>query len=96
MDCITLIACFSFYVDGGLQFQNNRVTELLVTPVPGGQYTTEYTHSSNPYARVAIGYELQGKRWVAFAEAFHVSSVETGRDKGINGLALGVRWYPFQ
>lgn len=48
---------------------------------------------SNPYARVAIGYErdvvlgpfvLRGS-----VEAFHFSSIATGRDQGDDGLAVG-------
>lgn len=102
-----LIACFSwssFYVDGGIAYQDralphqvfdtttltsSSVVETIIT-----QRTTEA--ASNPYGRLALGYELQFKSLTLAIEASHVSSLDTDKDDGINSIGIKAHWYPFK
>lgn len=48
----------------------------------------------NPYMRVGVGVQKTIEEvFVVYAEAFHKSSVATGRDRGENAITLGIRIY---
>lgn len=51
----------------------------------------------NPYGRLALGYEQTffSPDLRLSAELFHESSLATGRDRGVNGARVSLRWYPF-
>jgi hypothetical protein len=112
MDCVltslhTLIACFSWsnlYVDGGLSYQDINVSrsEYRTTVNRDGNAVETVTalynwrDDQNPYGRVALGYELRFSSVTWRVEASHLSSLDTGTDRGVNSLSLSARWYPFR
>lgn len=51
----------------------------------------------NPYGRLAIGYEQTFflPELKLYADVWHESSLATGRDRGVNGARIGLRWYPW-
>ncbi len=52
--------------------------------------------SSNPYVRVALGYDVQwSPKWSTRLDYSHESSIHTGQDHGENRFTLGVTWRPF-
>lgn len=109
MECsiYALIACFSwggFYVDGGLSYNDSSlphqewnatrnqldgVIETIIT-----QSTTD--RADNPYGRIAVGYQMDFNTIVLSFEASHTSSLATNEDRGINGISLKARWFPFR
>lgn len=108
MDCslAALIACFSWsnlFVDTSVVFQDNGIERIFI----GDSYVwndgyqladhavARYQFAENPYGKLAVGYQVQinGMTWTL--EAAHSSSLTSGKDRGINSLALGVRWFPF-
>lgn len=106
-----LIACFSwtnFYVDGGLAYQDagmfhEIINESAATIVVDGIATTaanrtvrRHDNPANPYGRLTLGYELQFENVSWRLEATHISSVVSGKDRGINSLGVSARWYPFR
>lgn len=109
MDCAlstlhTLIACFSwsnFYVDGGLLYQDSGVEKVTAAYE---WYDAKYIlqdrdeshYASNPYGRVALGYEMRFTNVSLSLEAAHTSSLDTGSDRGVNAISLKARWYPFR
>ena len=102
-----LIACFNwsgFYVDGGLQFQDEdahrtgyytdinhggNAIETVITPYP-------YSADENPYGRFALGYQVEFKSVTISLEASHMSSLSTNADHGVNAIGFRARWYPFR
>lgn len=51
----------------------------------------------NPYGRLALGYEQTffSPDLRLSAELYHESSLATGRDRGVNGARVSLRWYPW-
>jgi hypothetical protein len=112
MDPITcsihaLLACFSwsgFYIDGGLQYQDIDVprAEMRTTAREGrGAIETvtalyKWDDDQNPYGRIALGYELNFPSITWRVEASHLSSIDTGTDRGVNAIGISARWYPFR
>lgn len=99
-----------FYVDGSLSaidsgVETYHVETTLVTlerdghiHYVGGREHRSFDHTaSNPYGRIALGYEqtffVPNLR--LSAELFHESSFATARDRGVNGARISLRWYPF-
>lgn len=52
--------------------------------------------AANPYMRNAIGYQITFRQLDVAAEIFHDSSMATDRDRGVNGIAIRARWFPFR
>ena len=110
MDCTlaALIACFNLsgiYLDSGLSVQDYEPAYLkrwdFISYNGDGVEETgwreEVSRSSrNPYGKIAVGYELDLRSVRIALEAVHQSSIATNSDKGINSLALSVRWFPFR
>lgn len=112
MDCAlttlhTLLACFSWsnlYIDGGLQYQDITVprsvmrTTVYRTPSAVETVTALYSwdDDQNPYGRLALGYELRFHSVSWRVEATHISSINTGTDRGVNAIGISARWYPFR
>lgn len=98
-----------FYIDLGANQQD--VGEWRIEHHEGGgivpgsnvQETWSYDAPTNSpqnlYGRFGLGWqsELQTKyvRVVFEAEAWHTSSMATGRDRGINGFGLSAKIFPF-
>ena len=52
--------------------------------------------AQNPYARIAIGYDVQwSAKWSTRLDYSHESSIATGQDHGAERITLGVTWRPF-
>jgi hypothetical protein len=101
-----------FFIDGGLIHSNAgeaRIVERSITehrirrtfygdiPVTN-TYTELYMEDApqNPYARIAIGYDVQwSAKWSARLDYSHESSIATGRDHGAERMTLAVTWRPF-
>lgn len=111
MECTlaALVACFSWsglYIDTGIQYRDKGLPVTTQVPIDftsaDGRFHTVGVMDSvsykreNPYGSFAIGFEISGRKWSASLEGFHLSSMSTGRDDGINGVSLGVRVYPFR
>lgn len=108
MECTiaALIACFhlsNLYVDSGLLYQDSGVEQISnAYDFYDGSYHLmrndgQFSHyGRNPYGRLAIGYQLQFSRVTLALEVEHVSSLDTGKDRGVNALGLKARWYPFR
>jgi hypothetical protein len=100
-----LIACFKLsglYLDGGLQLNDVgpfvESTTLIDSPnlsEPILVSKSDSYQARNPYGRLALGYQIEFKSITWSIEVAHLSSIETGRDRGVNSLALQARWYPF-
>ena len=112
MDCAlttlhALIACFSWsglYVDAGLAMQDTKVPRSeWRTTVNRSNTATEtvtalysWKDDQNPYGRLALGYEINLPAVTLRLEASHLSSIDTGTDRGVNSISLNARWYPFR
>lgn len=106
-----LILCFSWsnlYVDGGIAYQDagmyhEVVREESLSVVWGDDVRTssnrqswQYDRPANPYGRLSLGYEIKFDSISWRLEATHVSSIASGKDRGINSFGIGARWYPFR
>lgn len=107
-----LIACFSwgnFYVSGGLavtDFGQAKVYESEhlnsssnVSVVTDGSFRAVVDQRpDNPYGMFVAGYEMQlSRKFSLNVELFrHVSSLETGRDRGINSGGIYLTVHPFR
>lgn len=106
-----LIACFSWsnlYIDNQISYQDRSVPYhywQAVTPPPSsstGALESTYYRSAvgeddqNPYYRGSIGIKIPFRSIDISAEVFHDSSISTGRDRGVNGVALRAQWFPFR
>ena len=50
----------------------------------------------NPYARIAIGYDVQwNPKWSTRIDLSHESSIATGQDRGAEKVGVFVMWRPF-
>jgi DNA/RNA endonuclease G (NUC1) len=110
MECTlaTLIACFSWsglYLDNQVSVTDREVPyhywKYTGTTAKDGVIETSYlstigNESQNPYLRNAIGFQLSFRKIDVSVEAFHDSSMSSNEDRGVNGLALKARWYPFR
>jgi hypothetical protein len=109
MDCSlsVLIACFSWsnlYLDSGLIYQDAGVyqtfTEHSYALVEGTEMRADKTWSTresrNPYGRLTLGYEIEFRSVSWRLDLSHVSSLETGQDRGVNSLSFSARWHPFR
>jgi hypothetical protein len=111
MDCslATLVACFSWsnlYIDSEMIILDHGVQTFAYRETEYARYTSElwYVTSSeqtirradNPYGRLSIGYQLELGNLVLAFQAEHTSSLATDDDRGINGLAIKARWFPFR
>lgn len=110
MECTlaTLIACFSWsglYLDNQVSFVDKAVPyhywRDVSPPATNGVVETAYlstisNENENPYLRNAIGFQLSFHSVDVSLEAFHDSSISSNKDRGVNGGALRVRWYPFR
>jgi hypothetical protein len=106
-----LAQCFvsGMYVDAGVTWMDRGVEpsigiirEEYRRQAPGiietgwTDYTVQTNEPRNQYARVAIGFEIElSARCSGYAEAWHISSIATGRDRGVNAAALGARCHVF-
>lgn len=103
-----LIACFSWsnlFIDSGLLYQDSGVEQIKAGSTYDfydGAYHLMRTddssshYASNPYGRLAIGYEMQFTSVTFALEVEHVSSLDTTKDRGVNAINLKARWYPFR
>jgi hypothetical protein len=102
-----LLACFNWsnlYFDGGLQYQDIAIqrTEMRASINHGGNAVEtviapySWSDDQNPYALVALGYELRFPSVTWRVEASHLSSIDTGTDRGVNAVTISARWYPFR
>jgi hypothetical protein len=111
MECslAVLVACFSWsnlYVnsdlvvfDQGVQtysynerayiWRDNQIAFV-------NSWDTTNSRANNPYGRFSIGYEIDLGGLVLGFQAEHTSSVTDSDDRGVNGLAIKARWYPFR
>lgn len=109
MDCTlaVLITCFNLsglYIDSGLSWQDMGEPRLQsrseVIAHDWGMETAVYgvwtDKPTNPYGRVALGYEVNFQSLTWRLEASHLSSVLTNGDRGVNSVSLSARWYPFR
>jgi len=110
MECTlaTLIACFSwggFYVDTEMSYQDRAVPYHYwknVSPRPrSGVIETAFVSTisyeqESPYMRNAIGYQLKFRSVDLSAELFHDSSMKSDKDRGVNGVGIRARWFPFR
>lgn len=107
MECslLALIACFSWsnlYLDTGISYQDRSVPYHYwrdVSPPNGietAYVSTIGSDSQNPYYRGAIGITLPLRTIDLSAEVFHESSVSSKTDRGVNGVAIRARWFPFR
>jgi hypothetical protein len=108
---LALAACAAgLYLDGSLAAldsgveQYRRDTTVVVLErngfrqLAGTRVSESYSHEAlNPYGRLAIGYEQPffTPTLRLSAELFHESSIATGRDRGVNGGRISLRWYPW-
>lgn len=102
-----LIACFSwsgFYMDGAVVVADGgaiSVDTSFFDFYDGKAHQVQEVYgreqADNPYARAALGYEIEfSPRLRAAFEVSHRSSIATGRDRGINSASFSLRWYPFR
>lgn len=90
MECslAALIACFSWsnlYIDSNTLIWDTKV-----------RFDSGYSDDLNPQGRLAVGLAIPFDKATVTFEASHVSSLATTKDKGINALSVGVRWFPFR
>lgn len=108
MDCslAALIACFSWsglYIDGDLSYLDADVPRRewfsQIVQLDWGTesiiQTRENTRPSNPYGRLAIGYQVEFRSVTFALEGWHMSSTVDG-DRGFNAVSLRARWFPFR
>lgn len=100
----------SLYIDAQIEYQDARYEERIETLIHEdvtygfGQRTvtnretfvSSSHEAANPYMRNAIGYQLQFRNLDVAIEAFHDSSMATQKDRGVNGVAIRARWFPFR
>lgn len=110
MDCTlaALITCFSWsglYIDTQMSYQDTNLPYYYwkdVSPPPrDGVIETAHVltlsdESANPYMRGAIGYQLSFRTIDISAEVFHDSSIRSNKDRGVNGIGIKARWFPFR
>ena len=109
MECtlLTIIACFSWsnlYVDGGLSYQDSdfprQEWRTQVNHLPGATETVTQLETVdepyNPYGRGALGYEVRFRSVTIAAEAFYSGSFNENGARGVKGVGLKARWYPFK
>lgn len=110
MDCTlaALLACFSWsglYIDGQVSYQDTNLPYYYwkdVSPpsrngvMETARVLTLSDEPVNPYFRNAIGYQLSFKRIDLSAEVFHDSSMASNKDRGVNGIGIRARWFPFR
>ncbi|HEY0684711.1 MAG TPA: hypothetical protein VGD45_20410 [Steroidobacter sp.] len=89
-------------LDAGVEQYTRETTLTLIERVGlverGSTTQTDFRRDAfNPYGRAAIGYEQTFFRQELklYAEAWHRSSLATGKDRGENGASIGLRWYPW-
>jgi hypothetical protein len=111
MECslAALIACFSWsnlYIDSdmivldhGVQTSSYRETEYIWRskqfPIVNSWETTN-RRADNPYGRLSIGYQLDLRNLVLAFQAEHTSSLSSTDDRGVNGIAIKAKWFPFR
>lgn len=109
---LTLIACFSWsglYFDGGLeyldigsQYTYREVTTTRVVnfgsvrDLPPEESTKTIDDRHNPYGRLSIGYQIELRNVTWSLDVSHQSSIETGKDRGVNSVRINARWFPFR
>lgn len=110
MDCTlaTLIACFhlsGLYLDTGFWYQDVGMpvtyksdfpvmvdgVQIANIPFERVDYPLE-----NPYASLALGYEINFRNLTIAIEAQHRSSLAVSYDNGVNSIGLRARWRPFR
>src|SRR5687768_9535296 len=111
MECslVALIACFSWsnlYLDTGVSFHDRgeyfTATEHAALLTEQGDLIQEAAvvrtanNARNPYGRLSLGYQIDFTELSWRMELSHVSSLETGKDRGVNSLSISARWYPFR
>lgn len=111
MECTlaALIACFSWsglYLDNQVSWTDRTVPfhywrDISPPPRADGVRETAYlssigNESQNPYLRNALGFQLSFKKIDVSLEAFHESSMSDDNDRGVNGLSIQARWFPFR
>jgi len=73
-----------------------RPNRFCNSPIPDVVSQEITRDKRNPYGLLSLGYEVDfSPRWSARIEAAHMSSLATGRDRGVESIALHVRWHPF-
>lgn len=108
MECglATLAACFSlsgFYVDADLSYLNTDIPrrDWHVTEIRHAWGVETVINSSlndrpaNPYGRLAIGYQIELRNVTMSLEGWHLSSTKDS-DRGIEGVSVRARWFPFR
>lgn len=112
LELLACFSLGGLYIDGAVVASNQpeygieiqtRTEQVIVSTrhgkIPGIAQINEpvlVDVSGNPYARAAIGYDVQwSKRWATRFEVSHESSISTGRDRGAERVTLGVTWRPF-
>lgn len=106
-----LIACFSLgglYIDTGMSYQDAGVytvyhSDSASTVVSDGLIETNSSSqefrtnsASNPYGRLSLGYQIDFSSVTWRLEVSHVSSLATDKDRGVNSIKIGARWFPFR
>lgn len=108
MDCglATLAACFSlsgFYVDADLSYLSadipRRTWHVYEVPHHWGVETVVHSarndRPANPYGRLAVGYQIQFSNISLSLEGWHLSSTKDS-DRGMEGVSVKARWFPFR
>jgi hypothetical protein len=104
-----MLSLSNIYIDGALIHSNYGEARLETvtryetkSPAPGWIVTSPIRYAildesaKNPYARIAIGYDVQwSAQWSTRIDYSHESSISTGLDHGAERLTLGVTWRPF-
>jgi hypothetical protein len=90
MECslAALVLCFSWsnlYIDSSALVWDTKVV-----------FNDGYSDDLNPHGRLAFGLALPFDKATVTFEASHVSSLATTKDKGVNAVSVGVRWFPFR
>lgn len=111
MECslAALIACFSWsnlYVDGDLSFHDrgeyftSRERAALLTEqgdlIQEAAQVRTVNKARNPYGRLSLGYQIDVAEISWRLDLSHVSSLETGKDRGVNSISISASWFPFR
>lgn len=103
----SLIACFSWsnlYLDAHVDMLDmptySYSWEIVDTKYPWGVervwQPNEVRKYANPYGGYGIGFEIPMRNASISLEVSHMlSSMDSGKDKGINAVSLRFRWHPF-
>lgn len=98
----TLAACFSlsgFYADAAIQHSNFGEARYYYTSYQDSahdyRYATIDNSPTNPYGRLAIGYDIEFKLATFRLEWSHESSLATSRDRGEERVTIGLTVRPF-